>query len=214
MRVGRQIRRSQRRRPTHDNRLRPIHYTVHWRLDECAASHRADIADRLGCHSRPQTSAGSRNPNRVQNQRGVGMMSPTVIPDEVTLRRTLESAVRAPSVYNSQPWRWRISTADGVDLFADPDRHLMAIDLDGRDLLLSCGAALPTGKHRGAGPGDPAAAHRPPSLQRRTRRRGPAHDPDCRPPRGGAPTTLFWSGDAATTRSAAGGAAEPAPSQR
>jgi nitroreductase len=70
------------------------------------------------------------------------MMSPIVIPDEATLRRALESAVRAPSVYNSQPWRWRTSPADGVDLFADPDRHLMAIDLDGRDVLLSCGAAL------------------------------------------------------------------------
>ena len=69
-------------------------------------------------------------------------MSPIVIPDEATLRRALESVVRAPSVYNSQPWRWRISPTDGVDLFADPDRHLMAIDLDGRDVLLSCGAAL------------------------------------------------------------------------
>jgi nitroreductase len=70
------------------------------------------------------------------------MMSPTVIPDEATLRRALESAVRAPSVYNSQPWRWRTSTTSVVDLFADPDRHLIAIDSDGRDLLLSCGAAL------------------------------------------------------------------------
>jgi nitroreductase len=52
------------------------------------------------------------------------------------------SAIRAPSIYNSQPWRWRADITDGVDLFADPDRHLIAIDLDGRDLLLSCGAAL------------------------------------------------------------------------
>jgi nitroreductase len=58
-----------------------------------------------------------------------------------TLRRAIEYAVRAPSVHNSQPWRWRVTPA-GVDLFADQDRHLLAIDPDGRDLLLSCGAAL------------------------------------------------------------------------
>ena len=68
--------------------------------------------------------------------------TPTVLPDRVALHRALVSAVRAPSVYNTQPWRWRASTTDGVDLFADLDRHLIAIDLDGRDLLLSCGAAL------------------------------------------------------------------------
>lgn len=63
------------------------------------------------------------------------------LPDRATLRRAVASAVRAPSVYNSQPWRWQTSTTDGVDLFADPHRHL-TIDPDGRDLLLSCGAAL------------------------------------------------------------------------
>lgn len=66
---------------------------------------------------------------------------PTVLPDVATLRRAIEIAVRAPSVYNSQPWRWRVDPG-GVDLYADPDRHLLAIDPDGRDLLLSCGAAL------------------------------------------------------------------------
>lgn len=65
----------------------------------------------------------------------------TDLPDVATLRRAIECAVRAPSVYNSQPWRWRV-TPTGVDLFADPDRHLLAIDPDRRDLLLSCGAAL------------------------------------------------------------------------
>jgi nitroreductase len=66
---------------------------------------------------------------------------PTVLPDVALLRRAIEYAVRAPSVYNSQPWRWRIDP-NRVDLFADQDRHLLAIDPDRRDLLLSCGAAL------------------------------------------------------------------------
>ena len=64
------------------------------------------------------------------------------LPDEATLLRAVESAVRAPSVYNSQPWRWRIDPTTGIDLFADRDRHLTTRDADGRDLLLSCGAAL------------------------------------------------------------------------
>jgi len=69
--------------------------------------------------------------------------SPSVsLPDEATLLRAAQGAVRAPSVYNSQPWRWRVDRPSGIDLFADRDRHLITIDADGRDLLLSCGAAL------------------------------------------------------------------------
>jgi hypothetical protein len=50
-------------------------------------------------------------------------------------------ASRAPSVHNTQPWLWRAAPA-GLDLFADWSRHLQVADPDGRDLLLSCGAAL------------------------------------------------------------------------
>ena len=53
----------------------------------------------------------------------------------------LEHALRAPSVHNSQPWRWRIAD-DTVELHADWNRHLVATDPDRRDLVLSCGAAL------------------------------------------------------------------------
>lgn len=49
--------------------------------------------------------------------------------------------MRAPSVHNSQPWQWRISD-DVVELYADPDRHLVGTDPDRRDLVISCGAAL------------------------------------------------------------------------
>lgn len=62
-----------------------------------------------------------------------------------TVRTALELAARAPSVHNSQPWRWRVQTASQpprLELFADPDLHLRSVDPDGRGLILSCGAAL------------------------------------------------------------------------
>ena len=48
----------------------------------------------------------------------------------------VEHALRAPSVHNSQPWRWRIRP-DSVELHADWDRHLVATDPDRRDLVLA-----------------------------------------------------------------------------
>ncbi|WP_234787938.1 Acg family FMN-binding oxidoreductase, partial [Mycolicibacter sinensis] len=62
-----------------------------------------------------------------------------------TVRTALQLASRAPSVHNSQPWRWRVQTATQqplLELFADPDLHLRSVDPDGRGLILSCGAAL------------------------------------------------------------------------
>ncbi|QQZ17052.1 MULTISPECIES: Acg family FMN-binding oxidoreductase [Rhodococcus] len=63
-----------------------------------------------------------------------------VVPD----RRTVESAValacRAPSLHNSQPWRWVMGT--NLRLYSDPDRLLPATDGFGRQMVISCGAAL------------------------------------------------------------------------
>jgi nitroreductase len=50
-------------------------------------------------------------------------------------------AIRAPSVHNTQPWLWRTSET-GLELFADWSRQLSHADPDGRDVLVSCGAAL------------------------------------------------------------------------
>lgn len=47
----------------------------------------------------------------------------------------------APSVHNTQPWRWLV-TGDTLDLYADRGRQLALADPRGRLLLLSCGAAL------------------------------------------------------------------------
>jgi len=51
------------------------------------------------------------------------------------------AAARAPSVHNTQPWKFRI-TEDSIELRADPDRMLTQIDPAGRELMISCGAAL------------------------------------------------------------------------
>ena len=60
--------------------------------------------------------------------------------DRATVEAVLALAVRAPSIHNTQPWRWRL--ADGVlDLMADRTRQLAVADPDGHSLLISCGAA-------------------------------------------------------------------------
>jgi hypothetical protein len=57
------------------------------------------------------------------------------------LEAAARASLRAPSVFNTQPWRWQV-TGDAMELSADPSRHLEATDPDGRLLLLSCGGAL------------------------------------------------------------------------
>lgn len=53
----------------------------------------------------------------------------------------VELACRAPSVANSQPWAWGVQPGV-VWLEADDRRRLTDTDPDGRDLVISCGAAL------------------------------------------------------------------------
>jgi nitroreductase len=52
----------------------------------------------------------------------------------------LATAARAPSILNTQPWLFR-STTYTIELYADSSRKLHA-DLTGREMLISCGAAL------------------------------------------------------------------------
>ncbi|WP_204079486.1 Acg family FMN-binding oxidoreductase [Mycobacterium riyadhense] len=62
-------------------------------------------------------------------------------PDAGTIRTVLTLASRAPSVHNTQPWRWRVGMST-LHLYSDPSLQLPHTDPDGRDLTLSCGAAL------------------------------------------------------------------------
>ncbi len=53
----------------------------------------------------------------------------------------LRFAILAPSSRNTQPWSF-LTTANGVEVFADYSRRLPAIDPDDRELLMSVGAAI------------------------------------------------------------------------
>lgn len=57
------------------------------------------------------------------------------------LRFLLNYAVLAPSILNTQPWKFEVKEHK-VYLFADRDRQLKTLDAKGRQLMLSCGAAL------------------------------------------------------------------------
>jgi nitroreductase len=57
------------------------------------------------------------------------------------IRDVLQAASLAPSLHNSQPWRFRV-LPDQIELHADFERSLPATDPEGRELRLSCGAAL------------------------------------------------------------------------
>ena len=62
-------------------------------------------------------------------------------PARADVDAALAVAVRAPSIHNTQPWRWQLGPT-GLTLRADRERQLAVADPDGHSLLISCGAAL------------------------------------------------------------------------
>ena len=72
------------------------------------------------------------------------MSDPATAHDNIStaqLAATVELACRAPSLHNSQPWRWTFDN-DTLHLFADHARVGRHTDATGREVILSCGAAL------------------------------------------------------------------------
>ncbi|WP_372734534.1 hypothetical protein [Nocardioides sp.] len=77
------------------------------------------------------------------------------------MRQVVALACRAPSIGNSQPWRWAASD-ERIELWADRTQWLGATDPDSRQLIVSCGAALHHARVAAAGLGRPTAVVRQP----------------------------------------------------
>src|ERR1700728_3137150 len=66
-------------------------------------------------------------------------MTPVAIPAD-RVDYLIETAARAPSVHNTRPWRFHVSRYV-IELYSDPGRKLR-LDPVGREMIISCGAAL------------------------------------------------------------------------
>ena len=64
---------------------------------------------------------------------------PGPLTDDALVRRIIDAASAAPSIHNTQPWRFRLAGPDLIEVHADPDRMLWVADPHGRALLISCG---------------------------------------------------------------------------
>ena len=65
-------------------------------------------------------------------------------PAEIS-RLVVEAAVHAPSVHNTQPW-WFSAGEREIGVHADAERRLSVADPHGREMMISCGAALFTAR--------------------------------------------------------------------
>jgi nitroreductase len=55
--------------------------------------------------------------------------------------QVVAAATRAPSIHNTQPWRFT-ATAGRLEVFLDPERALPVLDPTGRQQVISCGSAI------------------------------------------------------------------------
>lgn len=65
-------------------------------------------------------------------------------PDQIT-QFVVNAAVWAPSVHNTQPWRFS-HRGQEITVSADVERRLTMADPEGREMMISCGAALFTAR--------------------------------------------------------------------
>ncbi len=86
----------------------------------------------------------------------------TNFPDDATVRAALDLAGRAPSIHNTQPWEWRVGP-HSINLYSRRELRLPHTDPDGRDLIVSCGAALHHATVALAALGWRASVHRVPN---------------------------------------------------
>jgi nitroreductase len=75
--------------------------------------------------------------------------------DNADLRIAAAAAIRAPSLHNSQPWRFRLRNGT-VEVLADPRRQLAVADSTGWAVRIACGAAVFNARLALAAGGTPA----------------------------------------------------------
>ena len=61
--------------------------------------------------------------------------------EEQDWAQVVAAATRAPSIHNTQPWRF-VATPDRLDVFLDRERALPVLDPTGRQQVISCGSAV------------------------------------------------------------------------
>src|SRR4029079_1510626 len=90
-----------------------------------------------------------KNAASSEASRSDGGLQPDVpgSPDEIA-RFAISTAIWAPSVHNTQPWRFGAQSfgerSGEISLAADPDRRLAVGDPHGRERAISCGGGALT----------------------------------------------------------------------
>jgi hypothetical protein len=69
-----------------------------------------------------------------------GLPTEPTTPEEIA-RFVADAAVKAPSVHNTQPWRFHHGEHE-MSISANNERQLRVADPHGREMMISCGAAL------------------------------------------------------------------------
>ena len=87
----------------------------------------------------------SKARKEVNAHTGAWHISADDFPDSASASDQIEFmlgySILAPSPLNTQPWLFKLGNKD-VEICADSRRKLAALDSDGRELIISCGAAL------------------------------------------------------------------------
>jgi nitroreductase len=103
-----------------------------------------DYLDSLGSRGLVVTETGppgepQREPREPAQPRPPAVSRVPIRPDQAGY--LIATAGRAPSVHNTQPWRF-LTDGSALELYADRSRILHHVDPSGREMLISCGAAL------------------------------------------------------------------------